>query len=93
MKITWYICGLYFVCGYYVGFRFSYKIAINVKSCFDFGYENDLVYNAKKLVNFVIGKLFKVAIRPEMFIGEGKIDWVEVCGYLGVHMQWKKCLY
>ena len=42
--------------------------------CFDFDYENDLVYNAKKSVYFAFGELFEVASRAEIFIGEGKID-------------------
>ena len=49
-------------------------------------YENDLVYNTKKSVYFAIGELFKVASRAEMFIGEGKIDWVEVCYSSGVNV-------
>ena len=53
--------------------------------CFDFGYENDLVYNTKKLVSFAIGELFKGASGAEMFIGEGKIEWNEACCYLGVN--------
>ena len=35
---------------------------------------------------FAIGELFKVACRAEIFIGEGKIDWVDVCCYLGVNI-------
>ena len=35
---------------------------------------------------FVIGELFKAASRTEMLIGEDKIDWVEVCCYLGVNI-------
>ena len=53
---------------------------------FDYCCENDLVYIAKKSEYFAIGKLFKVASRAEMFIGEDKIDWVEVCCYLGVNL-------
>ena len=53
---------------------------------FNFGYENDLVYIAKKSAYFAINEFFTVASRAEMFIGDGKIDWVEVRCYLSVNI-------
>ena len=35
---------------------------------------------------FATGELFKVASRAEMFLGEVKIDWIEVCCYLDVNL-------
>ena len=52
--------------------------------CFNFGYENDLLFNAKKSAYFAFGDLHVKASKAEMYICEEKIAWVSVCNYLGV---------
>ena len=41
--------------------------------CFNFGYDYDLLFNAKKSVYFAIGDLHLRASKAEMYIGEEKI--------------------
>ena len=55
-----------------------------LKICFNFGYDNDLLFNAKKFAYIAFGDLHLRASKAEMYIGEEKIAWVSVCNYLGV---------
>ena len=59
--------------------------------CFNFGYENDLLFNAKKSAYFAFGDLHVRASKAEIYIGEEKIAWVSVCNYLGVSVCSGKC--
>ena len=52
--------------------------------CFNFGYDNDLLFNAKKSAYFALRNLHLRASKAEMYIGEEKIAWVSMCNYLGV---------
>ena len=52
--------------------------------CFNFGYDNNLLFIAKKSAYFAFGDLHLKASKAEMHIGEEKIAWVSVCNYLGV---------
>ena len=60
------------------------KLQAMLEICFNFGYDNDLLFNAKKSAYFAAGDLHLRASKAEMYIGEEKIKWVSVCSYLGI---------
>ena len=60
------------------------KLQAMLDICRDFGLLCDLTFNSKKSVCFVIGNLFEVAMKSSIFIGNGKLGWVNECNYLGV---------
>ena len=60
------------------------KLQAMLEIYFNFGYDNDLLFNAKKSAYFAFGDLHLRANKAEMYIGEEKIAWVSMCNYLGV---------
>jgi hypothetical protein len=62
------------------------KLQFMLDLCYNFGYSNDLMFNAKKSVCMAFGKLCDVASESQLCIGLDRINWVEMCVYLGVNI-------
>ena len=60
------------------------KLQDMLNLCFNFGYENDLMFNANKSVLISIGKMYNSVCDVNLNIGNGTIKWMSTCNYLGV---------
>ena len=62
------------------------KLELMLNVFFNFGYDNDLIFNARKSLRFAFDELFEVARRAVMSIGGSTLDLVGVCCYLGINI-------